>query len=275
MQSEALICSWADEAGDPAAIAIVMGDAAEGFHRSEEIFAASGSQYVSVPLLDGAFVACRGDSEQSCHWNVLDGSDWISLLIVGLQPDEVDSLDAVTSGQSPVVTSVAQAAAQLDIPRTPSGTPTIDCSAKLTPAAIGPILGVDPSRVAVLPSPPLEQSSLENSSPETGQVMWKYAYELLGYSSCGVTVDGSLIGAVTVATDSAWVLQDPDAQQPVPRPIDGHGNGVISKTRIDSQTWSSSAAFASGDDLLLDQFFLPAGLDGESIVVSILELLTA
>ena len=39
VQSEALICSWTQETGAPAALLIAMGDSADGFTRSEPTFA--------------------------------------------------------------------------------------------------------------------------------------------------------------------------------------------------------------------------------------------
>ena len=272
VQSEALICSWGDETGAPAALLIVMGEGEDGARRTAATFADASSPYAAVPILDGAYVACRGDEVKSCHWNLLYGSDWISLMIVGLTADDIVSAEVVTTAQGPLVSALAEAVGALDIPATPQATPTVDCNALLSPDALAGPLGVEAAQIAVLPSPSLEERPLEESSPEIGQMMWKYAADLLGYSSCGIQIDGQVVGAVLSARDSAWVLQDSSAQQPQLTPIDGHGDGVKDCTGDDSAT-SCIVAFASGDDLFHSQFVVPTGMDGAAIALAVLELM--
>ncbi|MEO6533110.1 MAG: hypothetical protein ABIO06_06010 [Pseudolysinimonas sp.] len=273
VQSKALVCSWSDQGGAPAALMIAMGGGADGFHRTQATFAAPGSHYVAVPLVDGAYVACRGDaSQQTCHWNVLSGSDWISLMIVGLTAGEVASPDLVTTGQGPLVSALAKAVSALHVPKTPSATPSVDCNKLLTPGALVEPLGVESSRITVAPSPALEKRSLDESSPEFGQMMWKYAYDLLGYSGCGILVDGHLVGAAVIAKDSAWVLHDSSAQQPKLQKIGGHGEGVEECTSEDSSS-SCVVAFASGNDLLFAEFVVPKQMDGTAVALATLELL--
>lgn len=276
VQSDALICGWwSDEADIPAALMFVMGDGEDGFRRTEATFAAAGSPYTAVPILDGAYIACRGEGIVTCHWNVLHGSDWISLMIVDVAVDDVAvGADLSTTAPARLVSALAEAVEALDIPRTRSATPAADCIALLSPGDLVEPLGVEAARITVIPSPPLEEASIESSSPEFGQVMWKYAYEMLGYSGCGVQIDGHLVGVVIIATDSAWVLQDSSAQQPKLEQIDDHGDGVKECTPNGSST-SCTVAFASGDDLLLAQFAVPSELDGAAIALAALELLLA
>ena len=197
------------------------------------------------------------------------------MLIVGLTSDDIVSADQVKADQGPLVTALAEAVGALDLPKTPPAASVADCATQLTPDALAGPLGAPADLITVLPSAPLEETSIQESgsTPETGQVMWKYAYEQLGYSSCGILIDGNLVGAVLNAGDAAWVLEDPTAQQAELGPIDGHGDGIRSCEPGGGGSSACSVAYASGDDLLFAQFIVPEGLDGVEIALDTLELL--
>lgn len=272
VQSEALICTWLREDDTPAALLVVMGDGEDGFRRSEALFRDAGGPYVAVPIFDAAYVACRKDEVVSCHWNVLNGADWISLFLIDVPEEQMLAGDLTATASAHVVSAVGDAVRALEIPPTPSTTPPSECTVRLTPDTLAGPLGVEAARVTVLPSPRLEEETLEGTSPRAGQVMWKYAYELLGYSNCGIHVDGRLVGVAFVATGSGWVLRDSAAVQPELVEVGGHGDGIEECTPQGSLT-SCTVAFASGDDLYFAQFGVPSELDGAAIALATLELL--
>jgi hypothetical protein len=274
VQSEALICSWSDHTGAPAALMIVMGDGADGFRRTEAAFADPSSPYASVPILDGAFVACRGDESLACHWNVLSGSDWISFLIEGVSAEQAATSNLPTSASAGLVSALANAVRRVKLPATPAAAQTGDCRELVTPDLLAEPLGVEAARVEVLPSPALETRSLEDTSPEFGQLMWKHAYDLLGYSSCGIQIDGHVIGAVVVAPAAAWVLHDSSALQPTLEPIGDYGDGVRACTSSDTSDACTVAAVAA-DDLAVAQIVAPPGVDADAIATAVLGLLLA
>jgi hypothetical protein len=274
VQSEALICSWNDAGGTPAVLMFVMRGGEEGFRRTEATFADPSGPYTAVSLLDGAYVACRGGDIVACHWNVLHGSDWISVLVEGGTPEQVLNDDLTSTAPAHLVAALAEAVTPLDIPTTPAATPPVDCNTVLSPGVLVEPLGVDAGRIAIAPSPSLEEATLEQSSPEFGQVMWKYAEILLGYSACGVLIDDHLVGVAMIAPDSAWVLHDPSAQQPELQQIGGYGDGIHECAPAGSTT-ICTAAVASGDDLLFTEFQVPEGIDGAAITLAVIALLSA
>jgi hypothetical protein len=266
VQSEALICSWDDQDGDPAAFMIVMGEGEEGYRRSEPSFADPDNRYLSVPILDGAYLACERVDEDSllCHWNVLHGSDWISLFVRGIPLEDLASGDLAGSQSAGMVSALAQAVGELDIPKTPSGTPNAICTERLSPATLAEPLGMEAARIKVVPGPTLEES-FGHASPQFGVVMWKYAYELLGYSTCGIVIDGgAAIGAVMISTNSAAILQDSSAMQPDVVEIEGLGQGIETCMLEDSPPFCTVAVVV-GEDLFLIQFNVPSDMDGAAM----------
>jgi hypothetical protein len=252
VQSESLICSWSDEAGGPAALMIAMAGGEDGFRRTEAIFGSSSSPYNSVRILDGAFVACRGDGSQSCHWNVLDGSTWISVLLAGLTEEQVFHDGLLMPEPARLVSALAESVRGLDLAKTPAAAQPRNCTAYLNPGNLAAPMGVPAANLSVIPQPSLEESSIDERSPVHGQMMWKYAAELLGYSTCGILVDGHLVAVATIAPAGAWVLEDSAAEQPEIVPITGHGSGVEDCTG-EASSRSCTVAFASGNDLLFIQ----------------------
>jgi hypothetical protein len=225
VQSDALICLWTDSSGEPVISLIAIGEADDGYRLSEPAYAEEDS-YIPVPLADGAYVGCWTDQSTNCHWNVLSGSTWVSVILSGLPSDAPASASTPGSGLSALVETLASLSADLRLPAIPSsGSDFERCLSTITPESIASAYGIDAGRVSLLSMPAVDGSIFE-SHPDFGEMMAPYVMNRLGFSKCGVVVDESVFAIFIIAPEAAWVLEDPNAQRPEPVEIAGRGLGL-------------------------------------------------
>ena len=256
IQAGALVCVWGSDGEAPSAVMIAMGEASEGFRRSEPSFADPASGYSPVDRWDSAYATCRTDGALRCHWNVLAGSTWVSVLLRDVPKSDVEAADLATTSSAEFVATLVERVRQVGPLPAASDPGSWSCASTLTPELVAAAWEVDASRLGASAGAPLE-AALGRSTPDFGQTMWAYAQELVGYRECHLALDGEMVASIVSAPGGAWLLDSPNiAPGELAGDVAGLGPG-LDRCETESGFTLCTVAVARGEDLVVVQ--VPAG----------------
>lgn len=251
IQAGALVCAWSADEAASSALVIALGDGAEGFRRSEASFADPASGYQAVDRWDGAFVTCRTDGTPRCHWNVLAGTTWLSVLLTDVPRGDLGDVDLSTTASADLV---ADLVGRLDVTELTTATtePALwSCASTLAPDAVADVFDVEVSRLGGSSGASVEYA-LGRSTPDFGQTMWAYAQEILGYRECHLTLDGQRAAAIVSAPGGAWALEDADLAPEELVEVANLGRG-LDRCETEGDYTLCTVAVTRGDDLVVVQ----------------------
>lgn len=206
IQAGALVCAWGSDGSESSALLIALGDGADGFLRSEQSFGDPAFGYLPVDRWDGAYVACRTDGVPRCHWNVLDGTSWVSVLLRDVPAADLTAADLATTASADLVAALLDRVAKVEQTSVSVAPDAWSCASTLTPESVAALLDVESNRLGGSPGAPVEYA-LGRSTPDFGQTMWAYAQELLGYRECHLSLDGQQVASIVSAPGGAWLLE--------------------------------------------------------------------
>jgi hypothetical protein len=251
IQAGALVCEWSADDAASSALVIALGDGAEGFRRSEASFADPVSGYQAVDRWDGAFATCRTDGTPRCHWNVLAGTTWLSVLLTDVPSDDLAATDLATTSSADLVSSFVDRLVVTELTTATAEPDSWSCASTLAPDAVADVFEVEVSRLGGSSGAPLEYA-LGRSTPDFGQTMWAFAQEILGYRECHLTLDGNQAAAIVSAPGGAWALEDASLS---PEELDEVGNlgRGLDRCETEGDYTLCTVAVTRGEDLVVVQ----------------------